>query len=133
MDCLFCKIIAGEIPSYKVYEDDNTFAFLDINPVSQGHTLVIHKQHFSNLEEASEEQLAQTMATVKKIGQSIKDNLGAESYNLVVNNDEAAGQIISHAHFHIIPRERGDGLQPWPQSPYEEGQAEEVVSKFRIL
>jgi len=133
MDCLFCKIISGEIPSNKVYEDENVLAFLDINPVNHGHTLVIPKRHVANIEEASEEQLAQVMSVIKKIGQSIKDGLGVKGYNVMENNDSVAGQIISHLHFHIIPRHEGDGLKLWPsRRSYEGGQAEEILAKIKI-
>lgn len=133
MDCLFCKIISGEIPSSKVYEDENVLAFLDINPVNHGHTLVVPKKHVTNIEEASEEQLAQLMSAVKKIGQSIKDALGVSGYNVMENNDSVAGQIIPHLHFHIIPRHEGDGLRLWPsRGSYEEGQAEEILVQINI-
>ncbi|MBI4779547.1 HIT family protein, partial [Candidatus Falkowbacteria bacterium] len=101
MSCIFCKIIAGEIPSYKVYEDDRILAILDINPVNPGHTLVVPKKHFVNIEEADEETLCQVIKTVKKVGFSLKNNLGAPGYNVQVNNDPVAGQAVPHLHFHI--------------------------------
>ncbi|PLX26075.1 HIT family protein [Candidatus Parcubacteria bacterium] len=133
MDCLFCKIIAGEVPSDKVYEDEDTLAFLDINPVKPGHTLVVPKQHFANLEEITDEQLAKVMSTVKKVGESIKNGLGVEGYNVTENNDPIAGQVIPHIHFHIIPRKEDDGIKLWPGTPYEEGEDQEILSKIRIF
>lgn len=132
MSCIFCKISAGEIPSYKVYEDENTLAFLDINPVSTGHTLVVPKKHFANIEEADEQALCQIIKIVKRIGLSLKKNLVASGYNVQVNNDPAAGQAVPHLHFHVIPRLLADGLLPWPHKKYQENQAEEVLNKIKI-
>ena len=133
MNCIFCKIIAGEIPSYKVYEDEATLAFLDINPVNPGHTLIVPKRHFANIEEADEETLSLIMKTVKKVGQSLKKNLGAQGYNLLENNDPIAGQIVPHLHFHVTPRLENDGLNLWPQKEYKENEAEEVLNKIKII
>lgn len=130
MSCIFCKIIGGEIPSHKVYEDDKNLAFLDISPVNPGHILVIPKKHFSNMEEAPENDLCELMKAVKKVGRAMKDGLGADGYNINVNNDPVAGQIIPHLHFHIIPRTEGDGLKLWAQSKYKEGEAEETAKKI---
>lgn len=132
MDCLFCKIIAGEVPSEKVYEDEDTLAFMDIYPVNPGHTLVVPKKHFANFEEIPEEELAKVIATVKKVGTSIKKGLGVEGYNVTENNDPVAGQVIPHIHFHIIPRSEGDGVELWPGTPYQEGKAQEILSKIKI-
>ncbi|MDD4272055.1 MAG: HIT family protein [Patescibacteria group bacterium] len=131
-NCIFCKIIAGEIPSYKVYEDEFVLAFFDINPVNPGHTLVVPKKHFANIEEADEETLCQIVKVLKKVGLSLKKNLGAPGYNVQVNNDPAAGQIVPHLHFHLVPRADGDGLKLWPQKKYLETEAEEVLNKIKI-
>lgn len=132
MDCIFCKIIAGEIPSYKVYEDESVLAFLDINPVNPGHTLVVPKKHFANIEEADQATLCQVIKILKKVGLSLKKNLAAPGYNVQVNNDPAAGQIVPHLHFHVTPRLADDGLQLWPQKKYEAGQAEAILKKIKI-
>ena len=132
MSCLFCKIISGEIPSDKVYEDEDTIAFLDINPVAYGHTLVVPKKHFQNMEEIPQAELNKVMSTVKRIGQAIKEKLGAPSYNIGENNDREAGQIIPHIHFHVIPRFGKDNLKLWPQGPYPEGKAQEILAKLKI-
>lgn len=131
-DCIFCKIVNQELPAFKVYEDEEFLAFLDIMPVNPGHTLVIPKTHYKNMEEIPEDVLGRLMGIVKKIGLSIKDNLGAESYNINENNDPAAGQIIPHIHFHVIPRNEGDGLKLWPQEKYAEGEAEKVLEKIKF-
>lgn len=131
-DCVFCKIVSEELPSYKVYEDKDTMAFLDINPTAFGHTLVIPKKHFSNFEAIPEDLLQKTILVVKKIGQSIKDNLEVVGYNVCENNDPGANQIIPHIHFHLIPRYKNDHLDPWPQAKYPEGKAQEILEKIKI-
>ena len=133
MDCIFCKIIAGEIPSYKVYEDEHTLAILDINPVNPGHSLVLPKKHLKNIEEADEQILCRLMVTVKRVGLSLKNNLAAAGYNVLENNGPVAGQIVPHLHLHVTPRLSGDGLKLWPQQKYQKGQAEEVLSKIKII
>jgi histidine triad (HIT) family protein len=133
MECIFCKIANNEIPSYKVYEDDKILAFLDIAPTSPGHILVVSKKHYQNMEEISEAELCNLIKIVKRIGKDLKDKLNDPGYNICVNNDPVAGQLIPHLHFHIIPRHQGDGLQPWPQGKYEEGEAEEITNKIKIL
>jgi histidine triad (HIT) family protein len=129
--CIFCKIIAGEIPAHKVYEDEKTFAFLDIKPVHPGHILVVPKKHAANLEEIEEDDLAAVSLTMKKMGKLIKDKLGYEGYNACTNNDPVANQQIPHLHFHLIPRITGDGLNAWVQKAYDEGVAEEILSKLK--
>ncbi|MEI7620117.1 MAG: HIT family protein [Candidatus Falkowbacteria bacterium] len=132
MDCIFCKIINGDIPKFTVYEDDDSIAFLDVSPVNPGHVLVLPKKHVANFEEVSEEILTATMKTVKKVGKSLKDSLGVAGYNVYENNDPVAGQVIHHLHFHVIPRHEGDELGLWPQKKYEPGQAEEILNKIKI-
>lgn len=131
-NCVFCKIIAGELPSYKVYEDKWTLAFLDINPVNPGHTLVVPKEHLANIEETSEEILASLIKAAKKVGASLKKNLGMAGYNIQINNDPVAGQIVAHLHFHLVPRLDNDGLKLWPQKKYRLGEAEEILKKIKI-
>ncbi len=112
-NCLFCKIIAGEIPSVNVYEDEYVLAFLDINPVKAGHTLVIPKTHGADVTDSSNEDLAQVMGVVRKIAPKIQQIVGADGFNLMSNTGEAAGQSVFHTHFHIIPRFADDGLPMW--------------------
>lgn len=104
MNCIFCAIVAGEIPSFKVYEDDLVLAYLDINPFTKGHTLVIPKTHSANLLETDDETLAAVILRVKKIAAHLKEKLGADGFNILQNNGEAAGQTVHHLHFHIVPR-----------------------------
>jgi histidine triad (HIT) family protein len=132
MDCIFCKIIKGELKSYKVYEDEETLAFLDINPVTNGHILIVPKNHYETIEEISEDKLGVLMKAIKKVGAKVKNAIEIEGYNVSLNNGSVAGQIIPHLHFHIIPRRENDGLSPWPHKQYEEGIAEELTKILRI-
>lgn len=118
-DCLFCKIIAGTIPSLKVYEDETTWAFLDIHPVNLGHTLVVPKRHSRNILEIYESDLAAIAFTAKKVSRALTDT-GVTGVNVMMNNEASAGQVIFHAHCHVIPRREGDGFSHWrgaPQTP----------------
>ena len=103
-DCVFCAIAAGEIPSFKVYEDDLVLAYLDINPFSKGHTLVIPKEHSAGLVDTPDGTLAALIARVKKIAAHLKSALPCDGVNILQNNGEAAGQTVMHIHFHIVPR-----------------------------
>jgi histidine triad (HIT) family protein len=132
MECIFCQIVAGSLSCHKIYEDEDTLAFLDIAPVNYGHTLVIPKKHYTNMEEIPEEDLCRLIKAVKKVGKALKHNLGAAGYNANVNNDPVAGQVIPHIHVHVIPRSAGDGLQLWPQGRYADGEAEEAASKLEV-
>lgn len=107
MQCLFCAIIAGEIPCHKVFEDEHTFAFLDIGPVSEGHTLVIPKKHADELATGSIESAERLMVTVYRIAPAIMSAVGADGYNLGMNHGESAGQDVMHTHMHIMPRKTG--------------------------
>ena len=107
-DCIFCKIVRGEIPSKKVYEDKDTLAFLDINPANPGHTLVVPKKHSEDLTKSDEEDISKCMAVVKKITSGLKEKMNAIGVNVMQSNGKPAGQIIAHTHFHVIPRYPND-------------------------
>ena len=109
-DCIFCRIINGEIPSYSIYRDEKTLAFLDIEPNTRGHALVIPKQHVRNITDMDDKDLEAVFRTVKKVVSSMKDSLAIDGLNLVVNQGEVAGQVINHFHCHIIPRYIDDGI-----------------------
>jgi len=117
-DCIFCKIVRGEIPSCKVYETDTVLAFLDIAPVNLGHTLVIPKVHVENVFDLPPELAPELMESFRVVGRALMDGLGARGMNLGMNNGAAAGQLVFHAHWHLIPRFEGDGLSLWPQKSY---------------
>ncbi len=106
--CIFCKIIKREIPSKIVFENDLNLAFLDISPISKGHTIVIPKKHYSTLEDIPEDELAETIKVVKKISINIHKSLEIDGYNILQNNFAAAGQVVKHFHMHIIPRSYDD-------------------------
>lgn len=119
-DCIFCKIVAGEIPSCKVYEDEHTIAFMDIGPLVKGHTLVIPKQHCDPLTAASPDILAACMQSVQRVMQALQKALNADGVNLHQANGAAAGQVVPHLHFHVIPRFANDGHHwNWHAKPYE--------------
>lgn len=129
--CIFCKIIAGEIPCHKIYEDEKVFVFLDIKPINPGHTLIVPKKHYENLEEISDSDLTAVILRAQAIGGRLKEKLGVAGYNLSINNGAVAGQIVSHLHVHVIPRHAGDGHVVWPRTAaYAPGEAEEVVKKL---
>lgn len=130
-DCLFCKIIKGDIPATKVYEDDKVVAFLDINPVNPGHTLVVTKKHYEDFLSCEDDVLENLVIAMKKVANAITEALELKGFNIEQNNGSIAGQIIPHLHFHIIPRNENDGLRHWPGNKYKEGEAEEIAEKIR--
>ena len=109
-DCVFCAIAAGEIPCFKVYEDESVLAYLDINPFAKGHTLVIPKAHAADLQGIDDAALADLVVHVKRIAAHVKEALGCDGYNIMQNNGAAAGQTVRHIHVHIVPRWDGDPL-----------------------
>lgn len=130
-DCLFCKIIAGEIPAEKIYEDEQTLAFLDITPVNKGHTLVVPKKHSRNLFDADDDTLAILLPVAKKVVRALQKSISAKGVNIHINNEPAAGQVIFHTHLHIIPRFSEDGLHLWKGHPYPEGEVRETAEKIK--
>jgi len=131
-DCLFCKMIAGQIPVTKIYEDEDVLAFLDIGPVSDGHTLVIPKQHFEKLHDCPSELLGRFSSKLGKIAGAVTAAMSSDGYNVLCNNGRAAGQLVEHLHFHIIARKKGDGLfNQWPAYSYEQGKNEVIAEKIR--
>lgn len=119
-DCVFCKIVAGEIPCFKLYEDEWTLAFMDINPANRGHALTIPKVHSPNLFEASEDNLAAMVATARKVARAIQSTLNPDGINLVQANGPGAAQSVFHLHMHVLPRYMGDDLKlNWGINPGE--------------
>lgn len=114
--CIFCRIVKGELPSTRVYEDEHILAFLDINPIAKGHLLVIPKAHYATLVEMPDDLGALLMPVLAKLGKAVMAATGAEGFNCLQNNFAAAGQIVFHTHWHIIPRVAGDGLKQWPHN-----------------
>jgi histidine triad (HIT) family protein len=131
-DCIFCKMVAGEIPLTKIYEDDVVLSFLDIGPVSDGHTLVIPKQHFERLHDCPPELLGRVCSRLGTVAKAVADAMSSQGYNVLCNNGRAAGQLVDHLHFHIIPRNAGDGVfDRWPAYKYQEGKIEQIAEKIR--
>ncbi|RKY25518.1 MAG: HIT family protein [Planctomycetota bacterium] len=131
-DCIFCKMAAGQVPVTKIYEDEIVLAFLDIGPVSDGHTLVIPKQHFEKLHDCPQQLLGQVGSCLGRIARAVEVAMSSDGYNVLCNNGRAAGQLVEHLHFHIIPRNSGDGVfNRWPAYKYQQGKIEEIAAKIR--
>ena len=130
-DCIFCKMVAGEIPVARIYEDEVVLAFLDIGPLSDGHTLLISKEHFEKLHDCPSELLGKVCSRLGRIAKAVAGAMNADGYNVLCNNGTAAGQLVGHLHFHIIPRSTGDGIfDRWPASMYPKGQIEATAAKI---
>ncbi len=132
-DCIFCKIVKGEIPSFKVYEDDRVFAFEDINPISKGHTLVIPKAHAENIWEISEEDIAAVGRAAKKIAQGIKDALNPVGIAALQLNGRGVNQEVMHYHLHLVPRSGDEGPLPvtgWDLKPGDMDAIGETAKKI---
>ncbi len=118
-DCIFCKIVKGEIPCAKILETDTILAFLDIAPVSKGHALVIPKAHFPTILDVDPALGPDILAATARVGQALMDATGATGFNVGLNCNASAGQLVFHAHWHVIPRIEGDGLSLWPAGKYD--------------
>ncbi len=130
-DCVFCKMVGGEIPISKIYEDEFVLSFLDIGPISDGHTLVIPKQHFEKLDECPADILGQVCSRLGKITKAVAAAMNSDGYNVLCNTGKAAGQVVKHLHFHIIPRHTGDGVfNRWPAYKYQEGKIEAIAAEI---
>ncbi len=132
-DCLFCKIIAKEIPSVALYEDDLVYAFLDIHPTNPGHALVVPKKHCVGFLDCAGEMLPDWILATQKIARAMKAGLKLEGLNLIQNEGAVAGQVIPHLHIHIVPRHANDGLRHWPGSSYASGEeAARIGERIRV-
>jgi histidine triad (HIT) family protein len=130
--CVFCAIVAGGAPAERVFEDDTTMAFLDINPAADGHTLVIPKRHAENLFDLGEEDGEAVWRTVRHVATGIREALGSEGMNLFQSNGRAAFQAVLHFHVHVVPRWSGDGIRlPWIPRPGDTAHMAEVAGRLR--
>ncbi len=132
-ECVFCKIINGELPSFKIYEDEKTFAFEDINPISQGHTLIIPKRHVENLWEIPEEDLAAVHFASKKIIRAIKDALNPAGVACLQLNGRGVNQVVMHYHLHLIPRASDKPQLPvssWELKPGDMKEIQQIAEKI---
>jgi len=130
--CIFCKIIAGQIPAHSVFDDEHVFAFLDIGPLSAGHTLVIPKGHYARLDETPDWLIGQCAQVIRRLSRVITGAVGANAWNVLQNNGPEAGQVVEHVHFHIIPRRENDGLgYRWNAGEIDHDQAKMLAEKIR--
>ncbi|RKY05469.1 MAG: HIT family protein [Planctomycetota bacterium] len=131
-DCIFCKIIDRQVPCTKIYENEHVLAFLDVGPVSEGHVLVVLKEHTTRMDLTDPLAMAEVAKVLPKLAGSVKDAMVADGYNVLCNNGASAGQVVEHMHFHIIPRKENDGVfNQWPSFQYPEGDAEVIAEKIR--
>ncbi len=130
-DCIFCKIVENHIPAVKVYEDQDFVAFLDIQPVNPGHTLVIPKAHYDRFELTPPEVVGKLYQLVQKLAPAVMQATGAAGFNLGLNSGPAAGQVIFHTHVHLIPRKPKDGLQLWAAKDYQGNEMDETAKRIR--
>lgn len=126
-DCIFCKIVKGDIPSYTIYENDNIKVFMDIGPISKGHSLIIPKKHYTNLMDMEPELLREIDEVIKELYPKFKEKLGAEGLTRMQNNE--LGQEVKHYHMHLIPRYKNDKLEP----EVNEEAKESVAKVFELL
>lgn len=134
-NCIFCKIIKGEIPSTCIYEDQDFKVILDISPAARGHALILPKEHYANLYELPEDLAAKTMVLAKRIASHMTEKLQCDGFNLVQNNGEVAGQTVFHFHLHLIPRYKdGDNrdLLTWNKLSYQDGEVAQLAQLLKI-
>ena len=128
-DCLFCKIVSGEMPSVRVHEDERTVAFMDINPATRGHLLVVPRAHARDLRDIAPEDLAACAAAAQRMGRRVLERLGADGVNLMNSCGRAAWQTVFHFHVHVIPRYEGDPLRlPWTPAPGDRGEIADAAT-----
>ena len=130
-DCLFCKIVKGEIPCSKIYEDDKMIAFLDIRPTNKGHTLIVPKEHHLDLTEMPDDLLSAVAVLSKKIAKAVLTAVNADGVNIIQNNKGAAGQLVMHYHLHVVPRFSNDGFKHWPGKELPEEEMKEIQEKIK--
>lgn len=131
-ECIFCQIIAGDIPAAKLIETDKVISFLDINPVNPGHALVVPKRHVSSFLDLDQKELHVLIFIAKRVAAAVTEATGSPAFNILQNNGAVAGQIIDHAHMHVIPRSPDDGFSfGWRQLSYKEGELEALQQAIR--
>lgn len=129
--CIFCRIVRGELPSYKLYEDHDCLIILDVNPITVGHSLIITKMHYPTLLDTSPDLTAKIMQTVHKVIPTLLKATNTEGFNLFQNNGRCAGQLVPHLHFHIIPRASGDNVRfNWNPKPADKTELEKLTAQI---
>ena len=131
-DCIFCEIVKGNIPCFKIYEDENVLAFLDAANDIYGHTLVVSKKHYENVADCPERTLGKIMASVKKIATHYVKDLGFTGVNILNNSGKSAEQSVMHIHFHILPRFENDGLKVFPELRKNDATLAELQAKLKM-
>lgn len=131
-DCIFCKLANGDIPTTKIYEDDDFSVILDANPATKGHCLILPKQHYANIYELPEDLTAKAFVLAKKIAARMTKAMNCDGFNIVQNNGETAGQTVFHFHIHLIPRYKGEEpiVANWKQHELTDAWKDEIVKKF---
>jgi len=131
-NCIFCKIIKKELPVDIVFENEHVIAFLDIAPINKGHTLVVPKTHHSSISTPSDEELFHIMKVGSQIGRALMKGCDYDGFNLHLSNGNCAGQVVDHAHLHVVPRIGTDGFHwNWRSQKYEEGEKEDYIKKMK--
>ena len=131
-NCIFCKIIGGEIPSNTIYEDDEFKVILDASPASKGHALILPKEHYADIYEIDEKTAGHAMQLAKKLAKHMTDVLKCDGFNIVQNNHEIAGQTVFHFHMHLIPRYEGDGVGlTWKPGELSDEVRDEILKKIK--
>ena len=131
-NCIFCKIIRGEIPSNTIYEDDEFKVILDASPASKGHALILPKEHYADIYEIDEKTAGHAMQLAKKLAKHMTDVLKCDGFNIVQNNHEIAGQTVFHFHMHLIPRYEGDGVGlTWKPGELSDEVRDEILKKIK--
>ena len=130
-NCIFCKLANGDIPTRKIYEDDQFSVIMDASPATKGHALILPKDHYANIYEIPEETVAAAMVLAKKIATKMTDALHCDGFNILQNNGEAAGQTVMHFHVHLIPRYKNDTVDvKWAQGTLTEDDKKEILGLF---
>ncbi len=130
-DCIFCKIVAGQIPSARVLEDETKLAFMDIGPLAPGHVLLIPKKHYQDFTGMPAEEAGELLSALPRLGAAVAKATKADGFNIFQANGACAGQVVPHVHFHIIPRHVGDGHGlRWPAGRYKQGEMESWREKI---
>lgn len=131
-NCIFCKIVSANVPAQVVYEDEAVISFLDIAPLAEGHLLVVPREHYAKLTDVPPELCGKIGSTLPILGRVLKDVTQCEGFNTLVNEGKAAGQLVEHVHFHLIPRKSSDGLgYRWNAGAYREGRAADLAAEFQ--
>lgn len=134
-NCIFCKIIAGEIPSHTIYEDGEFKVILDVNPASKGHALILPKEHYANIYEIDEETASRAMKLAKKLAVHMTEVLNCDGFNILQNNHEVAGQTVFHLHIHLIPRyknAKNNDILKWTNESFTQEEMKEICSSLNI-